>query len=233
MTSACSEKEKLKAVMNSYIGYNIESVSSKLGHPLSTTEEGAYKIYKYGFSNISFVKNRTSNNSSSTAGGFWSGVADGLSYNGGYYQQYNCSLEFKVDQQSIIRNYYYTGNSCSAYGKKKYVNPRYILDLPNKVTEFYGFEYKKTKKGLKVESIDERSRAFEAGLNNGDIIQKINGQSIIALPIEFAADLISKNRKIKLDILRKKEMKILTIEITKIPTLEFYQKGIRKFLGFS
>ena len=232
LTTACSEKDKLKAVMNSYVGYNIESVSAQLGYPLSRIEEANFTIYRYGFSKLLYISSRTSS-SSSNIGGFWSGVANGLSNSsGGHYEQYGCSVEFKVDKKNIIHSYDYSGNACYGYAKKKYVNPKYILDLPNKVTEFYGFEYKKISKGLKIESVDERSRAFEAGLRKNQIIRSINGQALTGLPIEFAVDIISKHKKLKLEILDKKQINNIDIEITKTKTLELYKPKISKFLGF-
>jgi hypothetical protein len=214
LTTACSEKDKLKAVMNSYVGYNIESVSAQLGYPLSKIEEASFTIYRYGFSKLVYTSNGLSNS------------------NTGHYEQYRCSIEFKVDKKNIIHSYDYSGNGCYSYAKKKYVNPKYILDLPTNVTEFYGFEYKKISKGLKIESVDERSKAFEAGLRKNQIIQRLNGQDITGLPIEFAVDIISKHKKLKLEILDKKQINNIDIEITKIKTLELYKPKINKFLGF-
>jgi len=228
--TACSYKDKLEAVLNSYKGYNVEEISERLGFPKEVIEDGNSKIYKYGFTFSNYIP------PASTGYGFgfnnYGNVNYGSSFYRGYYATNSCLLEFKVDRNNIVQDWDWSGNSCKSFAKKKYVNPQYILDLPKMVSRVYGFEYKKVKNGIQVTSVDTRSHAALIGLRVDDIIQKINGTSIVGLPVEFADDYISRNKKIKLEILRNNLPMELDVRLTELPTLELYKESVRKFLGY-
>ena len=214
----CSSKEKLEAVLDSYVGYPISSLKKQMGKPKSIQTINGSQVYNYGFLRTTYVQPAT--------------VARKNAIGGGYYQDYYCVLKFFTNG-SQISSTTYEGNSCLTYARHRYVNPQFVSDLPNLYKVMYGIDYKKTKQGIKIISVRDGSHAQDVGLLAGDLITSINNKNVIGLPIEFADDLFNTNNQIDLRIMRGNEEQQIAIKKTKVPRLSLYKKSVKKFLGCS
>ncbi len=232
MLASCSSKSKLLAVLDSYYGYHSDSLYAKFGSPNNILDNGNRKILVYGFNTNTYMPSTISPYGGL---GYSTGFRRNIFYGGGGgYVSYSCRISFSVDKKTNkILTAEYMGNSCDSYAKRDFVNPDYILELPNKYSHILGFTYKRTKKGLKVEEISQDSQAYQIGLRKDDIIQKINGKSFINLPIEFASDEFNKNDSSKIEVLRGKRTMIMTVKKTDLLVLSLYKNSIKKFLGFA
>jgi hypothetical protein len=224
----CSSEEKLTAVLDSYVGYPISSLKKQMGEPNEIQKLDDIQAYIYGFSRVDFVPSNTVVTRSSRRYPYTK-VVDSF---GGYYQRNYCTLKF-FTKGTKIDSARYEGNSCLSYARRKYVNPQFVLDLPNLYKVLYGVDYKKTKQGIKITKVRDGSHAQDAGLLAGDLITFINNKNVIGLPIEFADDLFNKNNQINLRITRGNEEKQISIKKTKFPRISLYKKSTRKFLGYN
>ncbi len=231
--SGCSNKDKLDVVLDSYLGYSADALYQRLGNPVDILEDGERKLLVYGFKRSSY---RMRPSYSSFGYGRYGRGLNSLGYAGaglGYTTIYECHLSFVVDKRSNkVLSSSYSGNSCDTYAKRKYVNPRFIIDLPERSSRELGFTYKHNKKGLKITKINEASQAYKVGLRDEDLIQKINGKSFVNLPVEFADDVFASYDSTTLEVLRNKEVISLNIKKTDFPLLSLYKKSTKKFLGF-
>lgn len=231
--SSCSSKDKLNVVLDSYIGYSADALYQRLGNPVDILEDGDKKMLVYGFRRSSYRMQPTY---SSFGYGRYGRGLNSLGYAGaglGYTTVYECHLSFIVNKQSNkVLSSSYSGNSCDTYAKRKYVNPRFIVDLPERYSRELGFTYKHNKKGLKITQIHKESQAYKVGLRDEDIITKINGKSFAKLPVEFADDVFASYDSTTLEVLRNKEVISLNIKKTDFPLLSLYKNSTKKFLGF-
>jgi len=234
--TGCKE-DKLGLVLSSYNGYKAESLTRIFGAPYETQQLNNGFVQYFGFTDSTYVPPSINvrNDKNSSSGSWGSNKNTDLDINarGGYYRDYSCSLSFFLSQDLTIKSSNYSGNSCARYAKRSYVNPEYILDLPNSYSEIYGFSFRKTKKGIKVIGVKEGSAAARAGLKKGNIISKVNQKTIVALPIEFADDLIRNSNTVTLEVLDKKKARTISFRRSKIGNVELLSKKQRKFLGFN
>ena len=240
----CSSKEKLEAVLDSYVGYPISSLKKQMGEPKNIQKINGSQAYIYGFLRTVYVPPTTVASTNTTGGAYTNFLGDSaytsldtnstttVNTYGGYYQNYYCILKFFTNG-SKVSSATYEGNSCLTYAKHQYVNPQFVLDLPNLYKVLYGIDYKKTKQGIKITKVRDGSHAQDAGLLAGDLITFINNKNVIGLPIEFADDLFNKNNQINLRITRGNEEKQISIKKTKFPRISLYKKSTRKFLGYN
>ncbi len=231
--NACSNKDKLDVVLDSYLGYSADSLYQRLGNPIDILEDGDKKMLVYGFRRSAY---RMQPSYSSFGYGRYGRGMNSLGYAGaglGYTTVYECHLSFIVNKLSNkVLSSSYSGNSCDTYAKRKYVNPRFIIDLPARSSRELGFTYKHNKKGLKITKINEASQAYKVGLRDEDIITKINGKSFAKLPVEFADDVFASYDSTTVEILRNKEFITLNIKKSDLPLLSLYKESTKKFLGF-
>ncbi len=219
----CSTEKKLEAVLESYVDYPVASLRNQMGEPekILRLDDNGDSVYVYGFSRTAYVPQTTRFNSANTQANTY----------GGYYKNYYCTLKFSITNNKVS-SASYKGTSCSNYAKHQYVNPQFILDLPNLYKTIYGINYKKIKRGIRITDVKDGSHAQEAGLQKGDLIISINKKSVLGLPIEFTDDLLNNNNQISLEVVRKNETKNISIKKTKFPKASFYKKSIKKFLGY-
>lgn len=231
--SSCSNKDKLDVVLDSYQGYSADALYQRLGNPVDILEDGDKKMLVYGFKRSSYRMQPTY---SSFGYGRYGRGLNSMGYLGagtGYYTVYECHLSFIVNKLSNkVLSSSYSGNSCNTYAKRKYVNPRFIVDLPERYSRELGFSYKHNKKGLKITKINEASQAYKVGLRDEDIITKINGKSFAKLPVEFADDVFASYDSTTVEVLRNKEIITLDIKKSDLPLMSLYNKSTKKFLGF-
>ncbi|MCE2928159.1 MAG: PDZ domain-containing protein [Candidatus Caenarcaniphilales bacterium] len=237
LLGGCSDYEKLKIVCDSYLGYKQSFLIQNFGQPKKIISNNSDKIFEYGFIEHNFnlspslgvgsgpiIRGTNRNNDTNI----------NLNYNNvqGTYSTTECRLTFTIDRNDEVKSWHQSGNACTAYAVRNYVNQQYILDLPEIVDEVYGFNVDKNSSGLRVKDVHPESKAYESGLRKNDLISRINDKEIKKLPIEFALDILKKNTKVKLTLKRKSGEEEIWISQSKIPRLSLYSKSTRKFLGF-
>lgn len=239
--SSCSGEEKLKLVLDSYLGYNQSTLVQNFGQPNKIFNNGGNKVLEFEFveHHFNLSPNNTANslNTPSASGGVRANGSGGVNFNygdlQGSYSKDECRLTFTVDPRDTVKDWHHTGNACTRYATRENVNHQYILDLPRITDKTYGFNFNKSSKGMRVKDINALSSAYGEGLRKGDVISKINGVAMQGLPTEFAHAELGKNTQAKLEVLRGKEVLNLSIKKADIPRLALYKKSLQKFMGFS
>ncbi|MFM7457700.1 MAG: PDZ domain-containing protein [bacterium] len=224
----CSSEEKLKAVLDSYVGYPISSLKKQMGEPNEIQKLDDTQAYIYGFSRVDFVPSNTVVTRSSRRYPYTK-VVDSF---GGYYQRNYCTLKF-FTKGTKIDSTKYEGNSCLSYARRKYINPQFVLDLPNLYKVIYGIDYKKTRRGVKITKIENGSHAQNVGLLVDDLITSVNNKNVVGLPIEFVRDIFNTSEQIDLRLIRGNEEKQISVKKTQFPKMSLYKESVKKFLGYS
>ncbi len=240
LSSCNSTEEKLKLVLDSYLGYKQTALVQNFGQTTKAFYNGSDKVLEYEFVehhfDISPNNTSTSLNTPSASGNITPNGSGGLNFNykdlQGSYSTSECKLAFTVNRLDQVKDWHYSGNACARYATKENVNRQYIVDLPKIMDKTYGFDFQKSSKGFRVKTINPLSSAYQAGLKANDTITKINGLDMRNNPIEIGEHELEKNSQAKLSVERGSERLELLVKKAEIGRLYLYKKSLRKFLGF-
>lgn len=235
LLTSCNSSDKLSLLLDTYVGYSKQTLIDQWGVPKSIEKDGRIQIYKYGreiyippsFSTSSYNTYGTQSGGEAFLNSFSNSLDNTSSRGGNYY----CKISFFISDEIVKKTHWaYKGYTCKTYLKnKKFINKKYLLDLPSKSIETYGFSYEKTKGGLKITNIQKWSDAY-GKLKKGDKITYINSKDLTSLPESFASDILANNNKIELKV--KKSQETVTIIKKNVPVLETLSKSEKKYLGF-
>ncbi len=238
LLTSCNKEEKLKLVLDSYLGYNQSALLQNFGNPKRTYYDGANKVVEFEFVehyfNVSPNNTASSLNTPSARGAIQANGSSGLGFNygdmQGSYSKDECKLSFTIDSRNLVKDWHQAGNNCTEYATRENINHQYLADLPRIMEKTYGFDFTRSSSGMKVKEINPFSHAQQAGLMPGDIITKINNINVSNLPVEVAKDELNKNSQAKLILIRNKEEKELLVKKSEISRLHLYDESLQKFM---
>ncbi|KOO13326.1 hypothetical protein AKJ18_19140 [Vibrio xuii] len=111
----CATTEKYNAILDTWMGHNINELVQSWGYPDSTFEApNGNKVYVYGYQASTYVPqtNYTTTTYNVIGNNLYSNSTTN-SY-GGYSVNHNCTTYFETDVDGTIVNWQWKGNACKA-----------------------------------------------------------------------------------------------------------------------